>query len=81
MNEDFWKDSANWLLLFFMSVAVFFAGFLFGGGGRDDIAPRRPEVHVDAGTGQCLQVLPPEAGDCREMPDRHVRVWVAPVKK
>ena len=35
-----------------------------------------PEVQVSNATGQCVRVIPADAGTCENLPDRYVRVWV-----
>lgn len=35
-----------------------------------------PEVQVSNATGQCVRVIPADAGTCENLPDRYVQVWV-----
>lgn len=35
-----------------------------------------PVVRYSNSTGECVAVLPPEAGDCSDIPARHSREWV-----
>ena len=35
-----------------------------------------PVVEWSWTTGECVQVIPPEAGDCDQLPERYERVWV-----
>jgi len=37
-----------------------------------------PEVHVDSVTGECVRVVPADAGTCENLPEKYTRVPVAP---
>ena len=35
-----------------------------------------PDVWVSHSTGECVKVVPADAGTCENLPDRYVQVWV-----
>ena len=35
-----------------------------------------PEVRFSNSTGKCVEVRPPSAGDCDNLPEKYVLVWV-----